>query len=403
MPHYRYTALDGQGIEQSGAVEAETPRAAADRLRAQGLYVLEIAEDGAAAPGIGGDLLAQLRELLPVRIYDLVFFFQQMALMLRSGLTLLQALETARTIARNGRLAAALGRVGEAVRSGERFSEALGRERVFPTLAVQLVKSAESSGELDEVLDRIAQDLERRADLRRNLGTGLIYPAIVVVTAIGVMVFLLTGIIPKLAAFLQHRGKALPPATQRLLELSDFLTRWGWLIGLVLAAGSLMLAVGYQRPRGRLLIDRALLRIPKVGSSLAIASVTQLCWSLAMLLRSGVTVLESLRVTAAVVPNQAIAQALETAQSSILGGHDVASSLANPLIPKLVSQMAAVGERTGALDAVMQGLGDYYQRELALRVKQMTAMIEPTLIFMVGGMVGYVYYAFFQAVYSLAG
>jgi type IV pilus assembly protein PilC len=403
MPIYQYTALDAQGIELSGSVEADTPRAAAGQLRSKGLYVVELRDGGTADAGAGADFWAQIRELVPVRIYDLVFFFQQMGLMLRSGLTLLQALDTAHTITRSRRLAAALGRIGDAVKSGERFSEALARERVFPTLAVQLVKSAETSGELDQVLDRIAQDLERRADLRRNLTTSLIYPSIVVITAIGVMVFLLTGIIPKLVTFLQHRGKALPPATQRLMDLSDFLMNWGWLIGFASLAAILVLAVSYQRPRGRLLIDRALLKIPKIGSSLTIASVTQLCWSLAMLLRSGVTVLESLRVTSAVVPNQAIAEALQNAQAGVLAGRDVSSSLASPLIPKLVPQMAAVGERTGSLDAVMQELGDYYQRELALRIKQMTALIEPTLIFLVGGMVGYVYYAFFQAVYSLAG
>ncbi len=403
MTIYQYAALDTQGVEQSGSIEADSPRAAAQALRGKGLYVVTLRDAAAMPARTSQDVLTQLRELEPVGTFDRVFFFQQAALMLRSGLTLLEALDTAETLAKSRRLAAAIRRVSQAVRGGERLSEAMAREpRIFPAMAVQLVKSAEASGELDQTLERIAQDLDRKADIKRNLLTALMYPTIVVLAAVGVSGFLVVGVIPKMAKFLERKGNALPSATQNLLDLSNLIQRWGWLIAVVLLATIVLLAFAYSRPRGRLAIDRALLKLPKVGHSLRTASVTQLAWSLSSLLKSGVTLLESLKITADLIPNKAIAGVLKEAQARILAGRDLASALDSPLLPKLVPQMAAIGERTGSLDSVMAELGVYHQRELALQIKRMTAMIEPVLTLLIGGMVGYVYYAFFQALFGMS-
>jgi len=402
MTLFQYAALDAQGFEQSGNIEADSQRAAAQLLRGKGLYVVTIRNEAATPDRSNGDVLAWLREQRSVGTQDLVLFFQQMALMLRSGLPMLEALDMAQTITNSGCLAAAIRRIELVVRRGERLSEAMAVEKtIFSQLAVQLVKSAEASGEMDQILERIAEDLDRKADLKRNLITALIYPCIVVVASIGVSGFLVVGIIPKMAKFLEKKGNALPPATQNLLDLSKFVQQWGLLIVIVLAALVVMLAVAYSRPQGRLLIDRVLLKLPKIGHSLQTASVTQLSWSLAILLKSGVTVLESLKIAAALIPNKAIAGVVEATQAHILAGRDVASGLQSPLLPKLVSQLIAIGERTGTLDTVLRELGNYYQRELALQIKRLTAMIEPTLTLLIGGMVGYVYYAFFQALFGL--
>lgn len=402
MTVFQYTTLDAQGFEQSGNIEADSQRAAARLLRGKGLYVVTIRNEVVTPIRADQDVMAQLRELRSVETLDQVFFFQQMALMLRSGLPMLEALDMAQTITNSGRLAAAIRRIELAVRRGERLSDAMAAEKtIFPQLAVQLVRSAEASGEMDQVLERIAEDLDRKADLKRNLMTALMYPCIVVLAAVGVSGFLVVGIIPKMAKFLERKGNALPPATQNLLDLSRFFQQWGLLIVIVLAALIVMLAFVYSWPQGRLLIDRVLLKLPKIGHSLQTASVTQLSWSLAILLKSGVTVLESLKITAALIPNKAIASVVEATQAHILTGRDVASGLQSPLLPKLVSQMIAIGERTGTLDVVLRELGNYYQRDLTLQIKRLTAMIEPTLTLLVGGMVGYVYYAFFQALFGM--
>lgn len=402
MTLFHYAALDAQGFEQSGNIEADSQRAAARLLRSKGLYVVTIRNEAATPNGSNKDVLTWLREQRSVGTLDLVLFFQQMALMLRSGLPMLEALDMARTITNSGRLAAAIGRIELAVRSGGRLSEAMAVEKtIFPQLAVQLVKSAEASGEMDQILERIAEDLDRKADLKRNLITALMYPCIVVLASVGVSGFLVVGIIPKMAAFLEKKGNALPPATQNLLDLSRFFQQWGLLIVIVLAVLAVLLAFVYSRPQGRLLIDRVLLKLPKIGHSLQTASVTQLSWSLAILLKSGVTALESLKIAADLIPNKAIAGVVEATQGHILAGRDVASGLQSPLLPKLVSQLIAIGERTGTLDIVLRELGNYYQRELALQIKRLTAMIEPTLTLLIGGMVGYVYYAFFQALFGL--
>lgn len=401
MTRFHYTSLDAQGFEQAGRIDAENADDAARLLRIRGLYVTAV-RSAAGSSRSGEDALASLHELRSVGTFDLMFFFQQMALMLRAGLPMLEALETAQMLSNTGRLNAAIGRMTVAVRSGERLSEAMAVEqKIFPPLAVQLLRSAEASGEMDVILERIAEDLDRKADLKRNLLTALMYPSIVVLAAVGVSGFLVVGIIPKMAKFLERKGNALPSATQNLLDLSKFIQQWGWLIAIVIVLLLVILAIAYSRPQGRLAIDRVLLKVPKVGYSLQTASVTQLSWSLAILLKSGVTILEALKISADLIPNKAIAGVVEGMQGHILSGRDTASGLQHPLLPKLLPQMVAIGERTGTLDAVLRELGNYYQRELALQIKRLTTMIEPALTLLIGGMVGYVYYAFFQALFGM--
>ncbi|RMH37663.1 MAG: type II secretion system F family protein [Nitrospirae bacterium] len=428
MPIFTFVAIDHTGKERTGRLEAPDPKAAAATLKQQALFVLElrsrsgpVSADADAASELSahepqsdgsssllqrdlGEILPGLVALLrPIRTRDRIFFLQQTALMLRSGLTLIQSLETCRQQTTNSSLKHMLGRVARAVRSGKSFSQAVAAEkRLLPPLAVRLLEAAEASGELDTVLDKLAAHFEQKLALRTTLLTGLIYPAIVVLVSVGVATFLVVKVIPTFARFFSTRNTSLPASTQMLLDLSLFVTTYGVYIVLVLALVTIGLGFAYATPQGRLVLDRAILWIPVVGKLLLAGAMAQFSFTLAMLLNAGVTLLDSLRVVRHVIGNAAISHRLHLAAEAVLAGRDFSKSLEAAVIPPLVAHVVAVGERTGALAHVLDELGKFYERELQFRIKRMTTLVEPVLILIIGGMVGFVYFAFFQAVFQIA-
>lgn len=405
MPLYQFEALDAQGLVQHGSLEAQDTKAAAQVLRARALYVVRLHEPG---DGAQGNVTIALRQWWAtqggVRQQHQVMFFKQMAMMLRNGLTILQALDTAAVTVGNAKLAHVVGLLRADIESGASLSIALQRQpKYFSGLLVELVRGAEVSGELDAVMERVAQDMERKSDLQRQLITSMMYPAIVAFSAVGMSLFLVLGVVPKFAEFFAKSGRQLPAVTQNLIDLTVFLQTWGWLMGFALAAAGVSIGVLWRRPESRPHVDRALLRMPVVGNFIVVANMARFTWTAAMLIKSGVTIIETLRVAAGVLGNAAISQDVARATERVLAGADLASSLRQPTLPPMLYQLAAVGERTGALDAVLEDLGSFYQKTLENSIKRMTTLIEPIMILVVAGMVGYVYYAFFAALFAAAG
>lgn len=415
MPEYHYVALDQQGKEHHGSLQAQDIRTAAGQLRSRLLYVVRLENDApSTTPGTarntpGCDTAKKntdsgSRVLFPsfsINAQTRVQFFRQLALMLRSGLTLLGALDTVRDTCGHTRLASISMQLRTHIENGGNFSRSLAQHPlVFPALIVELIRSAEASGELDQVLERIASDLERTLELKRNFITSLTYPAIVFLSAIGVAVFLLIKVVPAFSSFYAKSGKPVPPALQQLIASSDWFLAYGLWLAFAFVLLGCLLAVSVRQPAGRLAFDTILLRIPLIGDLISCAALTRLSWALAMLLHSGLTIIDALKVGRAVVGNDALAQALERASEQVLIGRELSVSLRQPPLPDFLSRMAGVGERTGALVEVFQEVGDFYQKRLQLRIKQMTAWVEPVLILGVGGMVGFVYFAFLQAMFG---
>lgn len=410
MAVYSYIALDEQGREQRGRVEASDARQATGSLRDRAIYVVDIQEGVGDSPPVDnasgfGNLLGMLspRQYLPVRDGDMVLFFRQIALMLRAGHTLVEALEASRNLVIKRGLRAAIGRMSESIQRGSSFSAAAAMEKsLFSPMVISLIESGEHSGDLDPVLERLAENLERHQDLKRQLITALTYPSIVVLAAVGVSVFLIVVVIPRFAKFLASKRVDIPPSTQALLDISDWFERWGAIFGTLLFLVLFGMLAAYTTRPGKKVIDRAILVLPIIGKAVMYAAMAQACWIFAMLLRSGVTALQSLRITSGVVGNRVLADGFEQAAEKILQGSSLSNALEHPQIPLLVRHMAAVGERSGQLDTVMSDLGEFYRKELEALIKVLTAMVEPILILMVGGMVGFIYYAFFQAVIKVS-
>jgi type IV pilus assembly protein PilC len=408
MANFKYTAVDAKAKESKGTVQAADSRAAVAQLRQQNLFVVKIAEGAAESKG-GADGLAQeisfssLSEMRSVPTRDLVFFFKQLSFMLRAGLPVLQALQLSYTQVSGGRLKNVIGKMMMDIENGSQLSQAMAKHsQVFPLIAVNLMVAGENTGDIDAIADRLATHLEKRVALKSQTINAMIYPGVVVVAATGVVTFLVLKIIPTFAKFLAGKGRALPPSTQFLIDTSDFALKYGlYIIGLFVLV-VIGLIVAYQTPKGRLKIDGFLLRVPVIGKLLTHGAMAELNWSLSMMLRSGLTVFDALKIASNVISNRLISTKLKSASELILTGRDMASSIRHPAIPELVTQMIAIGERTGTLDNVMLELGMFYEAQLQVGVKRLSAMIEPALILVIGGIVGFVYYAFFQAMFQLA-
>ncbi len=405
MTKFAYLARDPGGRLERGTIEAGSPAAARAGLGGRGLRLVRL--DAVPEPGLGTvDLLERLHPTawLPPRSLDIETAAAQLAVLLRGGLTLLAALRTAAEQSRKVSMRRVLNDVADRIQQGTTFAEALQQHRCFPPLVVQLVRVGEQTGTLDQVLTRAAKQLEERRLLMTNLITALAYPAFVAVAAIGVAVYLVVAVIPELQKFLSVLGRELPPMTQLLVDISIFVQTNGpaILIGLIAAIAAAVLI--YQWPPGRMTVDRWSLRIPVIGPVLRLAGTASFASAMSVLIRSGITVLEALRTAEGLHRNRFLAECVAQARESVLQGGGLASALGTrgAYLPML-SKMIAVAENTGDLDEILDHVARFHESQLQIAIKRLSALIEPAIILVVGGIVGFVYISFFVALYSAGG
>ena len=341
---------------------------------------------------------------LPPRALDIEISLQQIATMLRSGLTLLSALDTVSRQATRRSIRRIWQRVAHRIQEGTSLADAMSEHRCFNRLVIQLVRVGEQTGSLDAVLARAADTLEARRQLQTNLITSLIYPAIVLIMATATTAFMVLSVIPKLERSLSNLGRRLPGTTQILMDVSAWLNEFlpAIAMGIVLA---IIAFVGlYLWPPGRMAIDRMTLRLPVIGWLLRIAATAGFARTLSILIRSGVTALEGLRTVEDLHRNHFLARRVGLVRQRVLEGGSLAEPLAYPnaYMPMLAS-MVHVGESAGTLDDTLDEVGRFHERQLESAIKRFSAIVEPIIILIVGSIVGFVYIAFFLAMFSFAG
>ncbi len=411
MAQFSYIALDNGGREQRGLIDASDEREVAQQLRAQSLFMVAVHEGQAVdLPGARQKSLRYFlsffspRRYLPPSINDRSLFLRQTALMLKSGYTIVQALDASSQLTDRLRFSRTIHRMSDAIRRGASFSSAIAAEkRTFTSLEAKLIASAEQGGDLAPVLERLSDDLTRRREVRRQFLVSMIYPTILIFFGSGVLYYLVTSVIPKFAHFLAGRGKALPPLTQFLLDISDWFIVYGPTLISWLAIIIFSLLVAYTTVIGKRKIDRVMLNIPVFGKTALFSGMAQAGWTMGMLLRSGVTLLEALRMTGSVMNNQTLADDFDRSADQILSGRSLASAFNQTVFPMLMQHMAAVGERSGALEQVMEESGDFYRKELRARIATLTEWMVPAGVLLIGLPVGIVYYAFFTALLAVSG
>jgi type IV pilus assembly protein PilC len=377
----------------------------AGQLRDRGWLVVDIRIAAERVATISEQLTA-LNPLkrLPPRSFDIELSLLQMSVMLRGGLTLLSSLHTVGEQARRQTMTHIWHEVSQRVQSGSSFADAMAEHSCFNRLVVQLVRVGEQTGNLEQVVVRAAGILERRRSLRGSMITALAYPAIVFFAAIGVTVFMVFGVVPKLQVFLTSMGRRLPWMTQVLVDIATWCQTYvvHVLVGTVaVIAGGIAL---YIWPPGRFAIDRFGLRVPVLGPIFRLAATATFSRSLGIMIRSGITLLESLRTVEGLHLNRFLQTRVAAARDNVLNGGNLAEPLgAQHAFMPMLGAMVAVGESTGTLDDVLDEVANFHESQLQLAIKRFSLIIEPAIIVIVGGIVGFVYISFFVALFSAAG
>ncbi len=404
MRVYQYIALDENGQQKLGSIEAEDKRKASGQLRNQGLYVMELNDSDALSISVDpDDIRNMLSGIFPVTSMDKIFFFRQMALMLRAGLSLTEGLKIVENLV-SGRIRLVVEEMNKKIQGGDSFSKAMAAQgSTFPPMAQHMIRSAEATGELDLIMERVASHMERKADIARQTMTTMLYPGITLLLAIAMFFFLVTAVVPKFAKFFENSGKKMPPQTQSLVDLSVFLDKWGLAIAVGVAAIVFGLIFAYGKPKGKFIMDTVFLKLPVFGSIITLGAMSQVGWGFSMLLRSGLTLVEAMDIIKSLIGNAVISKDISVARERILHGQDLGTSLRAKSITPLIQQLAAVGEKSGSLDQIMEEAGNYYETTLQIKSKVLTTMIEPFAIVLIGTMVGYVYIAFFKAIFAASG
>jgi len=403
MPLFVYSARDSAGRTQSGKSSGGSAGEIVSSLRERGWIILDIQPAKDDSPASVSSLNPAM--WLPATKFDTEIGLQQIGTMLRSGLTLLAALKTTAEQARRPAMGVVWLKICARIEEGSSFADAVSHHpNHFPEFVVQLIRVGERSGTLETVVTRAAEQLERGRNLRMTLLNALLYPAIVVVMALATAAFMLIGVVPKLQAFLANRGRRLPPITQLLIDISTFLQSYYAHILIVTVAAIAAFVLFYRTSAGALLVDRLCLRVPVIGKLLRTAATALLARNLALLVESGITLLDALQTIANLVSNRFLSRHVREVRDSVMQGGTLAEPLTQEkLFMPMLGRMVAVGEATGTLAPVLNEVADFHEKQLAVSVKRLGVLIEPAIIIVVGSIVGFVYIAFFVAMFSLAG
>jgi type IV pilus assembly protein PilC len=395
MPTFVWKGRSLAGEVQSGELSYGRQEEALEFLRKKRIVVSSLREKprGFSLPKFGGG----------VGTKDLAIFTRQFATMIAAGLPLVQCLDILAKQTSNQRFAKAIGEVTRDVEAGSTLADALGKHRgIFDDLFRNMVAAGEAGGILDDILARLATYIEKADALKRKVKGAMVYPAVVLSVCVGASVFMLIFIIPTFAKMFSDFGGELPLPTKIVLVMSNVLQRFWWVgVGAIVAA-VVALKRYYKTDVGEKHIDALMLRIPALGDVLLKGSVARFTRTLGTLISSGVPILSGLEITARTSGNRILSDAIMSARTSIREGETVAAPLKESgVFPPMVVQMISVGEQTGALDEMLTKIATFYEAEVDQAVDNLTSIIEPVMIVLMGGIVGGMVVAMYLPMFKL--
>jgi type II secretory pathway component PulF len=403
MPIFNYIARDRSGQQTNDSIESGSRDSAIVALRQQGLLVLQITE--VKSRKNKGEQTFSLNpfDYRSITSFDVEMAFHQMAVMLRSGISLLDALELTRKYARIG-TKKVWQQIIDRIEQGGSFTDALMEHAIFSNLTVQLVRVGEQTGHLSTVMDQAAIEMEISRKLRKQILGALKYPVFTLLFAIGLVVFMLTSIVPEIKKLLKIMGKPMPPITQALIDTSDWVVAHVAQMGITAGVSIVAFVLLYNFQPSRWWIDRLALSVPVFGKVFRLAGTVLFCRAMGLLLRSGVLIVDAMQTMVDLHGNKYMASRVAYAREKVLLGSSLAEPLAdNSGYMDLVLQMIRVGENAGTLDEILQEMTDYHDELLKQAIANLVGMIAPAMTIVVGGIVGFVYAAFLVAMFSAAG
>ena len=383
MATYAYSAINAQGLELKGEIEASDATAAREQLRNRGLLPAGLEEVGAGTDELSG-------RFKKVKPKALQVFSRQFATMIEAGISVVGALVVLEEQTDDNQLAVIVGQLRADVEAGMLLSQAMAKHpKVFGRLYVAMVETGEAAGILDTVLDRVAIQIEKETAIKRRVKGAMLYPTLVLGFASIVLAGMLMFLVPVFVGIFESLDGQLPTLTRGVVGASEVLRAWWFIIFPAIGAG----IFGFRRWKasegGRRAWDAFKLRIPVFGKLVQLTALARFSRTLASLLRAGVPLLESLEITSGTVGNTVVSKAITDMQDGVKQGEPMVQRLVNHAVfPPMVVQMIAVGEETGAVDTMLDKIGEFYEQEIEATVDALTSLLEPALIVVLGGCVG---------------
>jgi len=419
MAKYTYFALNSKGSEVKGSIEADSETAALAGIRKKGLFPTKVERiqgkkkrgvAGSKADKKGGALSMELRMprmFQKVKTKQLMAFTRQLSILVNAGLPLIRGLQVVERQEKNPLLKDAVAGMADSIQAGSTLADAMANyPKIFDRLYVNMVKAGEVGGILDEILNRLAEFMEKAQAIKSKVVSAMVYPVVVLIMAFGIVGFLMVFIIPKFQAIFNDllEGAALPPLTQFVMKFSDLVTHRSPLVigGVVLFIVAIKM-IGRTK-KGRHIIDSIKLKIPVFGLLAQRTAVATFSRTLGTLMRAGVPVLQALTIVRDTASNAVIAQAAENIHDSVKEGENMSPPIdAAGVFPPMVVSMVEVGEETGSLPDMFLKIADTYDQEVDNAVEGLTSVIEPLLIIFLAVIVGTIVIALFMPLISIIG
>jgi type IV pilus assembly protein PilC len=406
---FQYAAKDPAGATVQGTISAESKAEAVAELRRQNLVVLRLDEGSAkgrkkATPGAAAPPTGKMVRFKAKR-RDVVIFTRQLATMVGAGLSLLESLDVLTHQADGKGMKAALARLVESVRGGSDLSAAMELcPKIFNHLYVSMVKAGEISGQMDIILNRLADYMEASEELSREIKGAMTYPVISMVLVLGITAFLMIGVVPTFENVFATLDAELPAITQFVLDISNFLR--ANIVAVIIGSMATVfgLATFKKTEPGKLLFDKLILKLPVFGSLFQKVCLARFSRTFATLIRSGVPIMSTLDIVANTAGNQVVTNAVLGSRDAVRNGNLLSEPLSEaPVFPPMVVRMIAIGERTGALETLLEKIAEFYDSQVRAQVKALTSLIEPLLITFMGVIVGGVVLAIFAPILDMVG
>ncbi|MDR7237406.1 type II secretion system F family protein [Neobacillus drentensis] len=396
MARFKYAGRDRKGKKQ-GTINASSRREAMEKLKDDGIRVIEMTE-------VPETLMTMDISLgNPVKLQHFVIYLRQFATLLKAGVTVVDATAILAVQTESKGLKKALLDTEQALREGNPFSEAVSKhKKIFSPMFINMVKAGEASGNMDETLESLAEDFEKQHYTRQKIVSALTYPAVIGLLAIGAVIFLLVSVVPTFVTMFADMGAELPGITKFVLAASDFMQSFWWLILLIAILIVIFFIYIKKNNKTKYYLDYALLKMPIFGNMMQKAALARMMRTLSTLFSSSVPILQAMSIVEKVVENEVIAKVIRESRDTLEKGRSMTEPMTSHwAFPPLVTQMISIGENTGALDAMLSKIADFYEKEVEQGTDRLKSLIEPIMIVLLAGVVGVIVLSIMMPMFAM--
>ena len=384
MSKFKYEVVDAKGKQTSSTIEANSISEATRILKADGKFIISIKNDN------GSSFLNKEVGSPKLKTKDLVVITRQLASLLSAGITVIRALDMLYQQLESKKAQKVVGSIYESIQSGKTLSEAFKEQsEALPQIMISMISAGEESGQLDEVMARLAEHFQKEAKMKNKISSALVYPKLLAFVAVAVCLGLMIFLVPKLEDIIVDMGGELPGLTAFVLGLSRGLVKYWWLLAIIVASIVIAFNIWKKSEKGGITWDTLMLKIPVVGKATKMNASARFTRTMATLLRSGISVLQALEITSTTLDNKVLEKKLFDARIEIRKGTSLSKAI-RPIkeFPQMIYAMVAIGEESGTLDSILDKAADFFEDEADSATAKMTSMLEPIMIIILAVVVG---------------